>query len=355
MVAQVRAAALTGYFDVAQQLGLETEPILRTAGVSRALLDDPDQRIPVTAAMTLLDEAARASGCHTFSLRMAGTRQLADLGAISLLLTHQATLRDALHTLIQYRCLMNESLAMLMEDVGRTVIVREEVVLEDAPASRQAIELAIGTLHRLCGLLLGAQWRPHSVHFTHDAPADLRLHHRIFGCKLKFHSEFNGIVCAAADLDRPNPVADPMMAEYARRCLESQPDAFASSSVLEVRKAIYLLLPMGQASVEHVAQGMGMTVRTLQRRLESTGTVFSQLVNEVRRELVVRYLANPGHMLTQVTELLGYTMPSSFTRWFSTQFGMSPSEWRQRLVQGDMPAEVRRPVASLEQAYQTQG
>ncbi|WER46051.1 AraC family transcriptional regulator [Cupriavidus sp. WKF15] len=344
MTTQVRAAALTGYFDVASQLELDTEPILRAAGVSRALLDDPDQRIPVTSVMSLLDEAARASGCESFGLRMAATRQLADLGAISLLLMHQATLRDALRTLIRYRSLMNESLAMLVEDAGTTVIVREEIVLEDAPVSRQAIELATGTLHRACSVLLGPQWNPHSVHFTHDAPADLQLHQRIFGCKLKFHSEFNGIACATADLDHPNPIADPMMAEYARRCLEAQSVACATSCVLEVRKAIYLLLPMGHASIEQVARGLEMEVRTLQRRLKSAGTVFSQQVNDVRRELVVRYLVSGGHLLAEVAELLGFSMPSSFTRWFSAEFGVAPSQWRQRLVQADATAEGRRPV-----------
>ncbi|MGN5476871.1 AraC family transcriptional regulator [Cupriavidus basilensis] len=255
MTTQVRAAALTGYFDVASRLGLETGPILQAAGLSRASLDDPDQRIPVTTVMTLLDEAARASGCQSFGLRIAATRQLADLGAISLLLMHQATLRDALRTLIRYRSLMNESLAMLVEDAGTTVIVREEIVVEDAPVSRQAIELAMGTLHRACSVLLGLQWNPHSVHFTHDAPADLQLHRRMFGCKPKFHSDFNGIARAATEFDHPNPVADPMMAEYARRCLESQSEACATSCVLEVRKAIYLLLPMGQVSIEQVARG----------------------------------------------------------------------------------------------------
>ncbi len=193
-------------------------------------------------------------------------------------------MRDALRTLIRYRSLMNESLAMLVEDAGTTVIVREEIVVEGAPVSRQAIELAMGTLHRACSVLLGLQWNPHSVHFTHDAPADLQLHRRMFGCKPKFHSDFNGIACAATEFDHPNPVADPMMAEYARRCLESQSEACATSCVLEVRKAIYLLLPMGQVSIEQVARGLEMEVRTLQRRLKSAGTVFSHQVNDVRRD-----------------------------------------------------------------------
>lgn len=328
MGAQVRAAALTNYFEVARQWNLDTQPILRKAGVTRSMLNDPEQRIPVASAMTLLEEAARVSGCQTFGLRMAEMRQFSDLGAISLLLTHQATLREALHTLIRYRHLMNDSLAVLLEDVGKTVILREEVVADGAQASRQAIELAIGILHRTCARLLGPNWNPFSVNFTHEAPDDPQLHRRVFRCKLKFRSDFNGIVCATADLDYPNPVADPKMAEYARRYLDTMPDAPAASCVLEVRKAAYLLLPIGRASIEQVAQGLGVNVRTLQRQLEAADTEFSALVGEVRRELVVRYLDNPGYSLARIAELLGYTMPSSFSRWFAAQFGVSPSQWR---------------------------
>jgi len=335
MEAQIRAAALENYFDVARQLKLETLPILQTAGLTRAMFQDPDRRIPAYSAMALLDEAARVSECQTFSLRMAETRKLADLGAIGLVLAHQASLRDALDTLVRYRRLMNESLAMLVEEVGKTVIVRAEVVLDKAPASRQANELAIGTLHQACKLILGERWQPLSVNFTHGAPHDLCLHRQVFRCQLKFHSDFNGIVCATSDLDHRSPDADPMMAEHARRFLEHRlPEASAASSVLEVRQAIYLLLPMGCASIERVAQKLDLNVRTLQRQLKAVGTVYTDLVNEVRCELAMRYLANPHFPLAHTAALLGFSMPSSFTRWFSIWFGVSPSHWREHEAPG---------------------
>jgi len=333
MEAQIRAAALENYFDIARQLKLETPPILQTAGVTRAMFLDPDQRIPANSAMAMLDEAARVSQCQTFSLRMAETRRLADLGAIGLMLAHQASLRDALDTLVRYRRLMNESLAMLVEEVGKTVIVRAEVVLDKSPASRQASELAIGTLHQVCKLILGERWQPLSVNFTHGAPNDLGLHRKIFRCPLKFHSDFNGIVFTASDLDRRSPDADPMMAEYARRFLEQRlPEASRASAVLEVRQAIYLLLPMGCASIVRVAEKLEVNVRTLQRQLKAAGLAYSDLVNEVRCELATRYLANPHFPLAHTAALLGYAMPSSFTRWFSACFGVSPSHWRERVA-----------------------
>ncbi|WP_353506097.1 AraC family transcriptional regulator [Variovorax sp. J22P240] len=327
MVPLVRAAALTNYLEVTNSLGFNPTEALRRAGLSQAMLKDPEQRIPTDAAVALLEESAASCGCMDFGLRMAESRQLSHFGAISLLISHQPTLRDALVTTIDYRHLLNESLATQIEEAGRIVIVRLEVVAH-VPA-RQATELAIGVLFRMCAALMGARWQPDSVTFTHAAPSDLRLHRRVFACRLEFDSEFSGIVIPAADLDAPNPSADPAMARYARQFIETLPRASGNKIMLEVRRAIYLTLPMGRATSECVAQGLGLSVRSMQRQLDEAGATFTSLVNEVRCELAPRYIDNSRYSLHQVSELLGYSTQGSFTRWFTTQFHQVPSAWRE--------------------------
>ena len=328
MKRMVRAAALTNYFEVAQQLALNPSEMLAQVGIDRAMLADADNRIPAGAVVTLLEESARASRCLTFGLRMAETRQLTDLGAISLLLTHKRTLREVLLAMINYRHLMNEALALQMEDAGADVIIREEVVTDARTHSRQATELALGVLARAASALLGNRWKPHRVMFSHEAPPDLHLHRRVFKSKLVFGSEYNAFVCAAEDLDSPSSAANPALARYAEQLLQSLPKAQDRSPSMEVREAIYVLLPMGRATVEQVAKKLGLNVRTLQRQLEEDAVTFSELINSVRRELAVRYVRSGQHSLGQVAELLGYSTQTSFTRWFKSEFGVAPRQWQ---------------------------
>ena len=330
MPQQLRAAALKNYAEVAQQQGLNYLPLLHAAGLGMAMLANPEQRIPASAAIALLEASAAQSGCQTFGLRMAESRQLSHFGIISLLLAHQPTLRDALKTTMQYSHLLNELLAIHVEDVGKTVIIREELIGENPTTSRQAIELALGVLYRMCSALLGSHWNPYSINFTHAAPADLQVHRRLFRCKLEFSQEFNGIICSADDLDFPNPGFDPAMAEHVRRYMESLPPSEHGSIALEVRKAIFILMPMGRATIEQVARGLGLNVRTLQRRLEEVGASFSELLNAVRSELALRYMENRQYSLERVGALLGFAMPSSFTRWFRAEFDIAPRQWRQQ-------------------------
>ncbi|WP_237886455.1 AraC family transcriptional regulator [Pseudomonas sp. PGPR40] len=330
MALMARTAALTNYLELCTQLGVNSQQLLNDFALSTAMLKNPELRIPMTVVAMLLEASARASGCETFGLRMAESRQLSSFGAISLLLTHQPTLRDALNTIGQYRHLLNESLAMDITETDKIVIIREEIMIAPSTPTRQSIELAIGVLHRLCSALLGKNWRPQSVSFTHNAPADLNVHRRVFGCNVEFNCQFNGIVCLVADLNKTNPTSDPVMANYARGFLEALPGASKGSILNEVRQAIYLLLPMDRASISLVAQSLDMNVRTLQRRLEESGVNFTELHDQIRHELLHRYMTNPRYSLSQVAGLLGYSTPSSFTRWFNAQYGMAPTAWRRQ-------------------------
>jgi len=337
MTKLVRAAVLTNYLEVTQYLSFNPRDLLAAVGLSKAQLQAPEHRISIDAAVRLLEDSAAASGCQTFGLSMAESRQLSDFGVVSLLLSHQRTLRDALQVVVNYRHLMNDSLAIYIEEAGKMVIIREEVVTETPMPSRQANELAIGVMFRLCAALLGSHWHPFSVNFTHQPPDNLQLHRRLFGCTLEFGSEFNGIVCSDASLDMTNPHADPVMARYAQSYLDSLLSHEGSSTLFEVRKAIYLLLPMGRATIEQIAQSQGMNVRTLQRRLKDDGCAFNDVINDVRRDLVLRYLDNPNYSLGRIADMLGYSMASSFTRWFIAQFGMPPAAWRAAQKQPKAP------------------
>ena len=328
MVPLAHSAVLKNYIDVIHQLKLNPYKLLSAVGLQQSQLSDAKQRIPVEKAISLLEHTAEVSGCDVIGLKMAEQRELSDFGEISLLLSYQNTLRQALMVLLRYRNQFNNALGIYIEEVGNTVIIREEVVTDSDHYSRQSTELALGIMHRFCASLLPQQWKPLSVHFTHNAPQDLSVHRRVFGCSLEFSSEFNGIVCTTAILDACTPTGNLAMADHAQKYLDSVQNTENDSIIADIRKSIYLLLPMGKATIEQVAHTHGVNVRTLQRRLEASQTSFSILVNEVRCAIVFRYLNNLNYSLGQISDILGYSMPSSFTRWFISQFGTTPVAWR---------------------------
>ena len=328
----VRAAALTGYFAVAEELKLDTIPLLRRNGLSRAMLGNPEQMLPARQVIRLLEESAETSGCPTFGLRMAERRGLADLGMVSLLIAHQPTLRDALSVLTQFRNRINTNLALRMEEFDNLALLRENFVFDPPLPSRQADDLALGVLDQLCRSVVGAAWLPVAVSFPYEAPplAERAVYQRMFSGPLEFDSEYEGILVTQADLDRPNPRSDPALANHARNLVNAMIDPGERSVVQEVEQAIQLLMPAGRASIASVADSLGMTVRTLQRRLDEDNTQFSDLLDRVRVREVGRYVAQRRLRLTDIADLLGYSSLSAFSNWYRGRFNETPSEARRR-------------------------
>jgi AraC-like DNA-binding protein len=331
----VRAAALTGYFAIAEELRLDIVQLLRRNGLSRAMLVNPEQMVPARPVIRLLEESAAASGCLTFGLRMAERRSLADLGMVSLLIAHQSTLRDALSVLIQFRNRINSTLVTSYEEFEGMVLLRERFALNPPIPCRQADDLALGVLDQMGRSVLGADWQPIAISLPYEPPppSERPVYQRLFSCPIEFNSQYEGILLNRADLDRHNPRSDPALALHARNLVNAMIDPGERSIVQEVDQAIQLLMPAGRASIASVADSLGVTVRTLQRRLEEEGVQFSDLLDQVRVREVTRHLEQRRLRLTDVADLLGYSSLSAFSNWYRGRFGETPSEARRRTRQ----------------------
>lgn len=332
MDGQMHTAALTNYFEVARFVGLDPYVMLKRFRISPATLEDPDAMLNSGAVADLLEASAADSGCLSFGLLMAESRTLSTLGPIGLLLAHEANARDVLNAFVSYQSVLNEVISLDLEDsrqgdTGGLAIIRAGFF--NGYDGRQSIELLMAIICRTVSEVVSGRWHPDLAYFRHSAPPDLSHHMRIFQCPLVFDADFNGLVCAESALDAPNPAAESVLARHAKRYLDMLVPEPADGSVTErARRSLYLLAPAGRAVLEQLGTTLGIHPRALQRQLEREGKSFATLLNEVRRELALRYLSSPTHNIGDVARMTGYATQSSFSRWFAGEFGMSPAQWR---------------------------
>ncbi|RYF58271.1 MAG: helix-turn-helix domain-containing protein, partial [Comamonadaceae bacterium] len=95
-----------------------------------------------------------------------------------------------------------------------------------------------------------------------------------------------------------------------------------------VRQLVVVLLPRGLCRVEVVAQHLGIDRRTVARRLADERTSFSDLLNDLRRDLFERYRSDGARSLTEVSALLGFSALSAFSRWHRQQFGIPARKFK---------------------------
>lgn len=302
--------------------------MLRRAGIHPSLLDDPENRHAAGPVVELLEESATQSGCDSFGTRLAESRSFANLGPLSLLLEHLATVDDVVRALIQFRRLMNDIILLECERESEVSVLRW--VIDPEFASPQIIDLVLALGYRILTEVSGRLWCPEVVHFSHSAPADIGPLRKFYAARLEFECEFNGYSCLTSSLSVPTSHADPIMEKNARRLLDLVDIPTEAEPLTNaVRRAISLLLPIGRAGLNSVAATLAMKPRTLQRRLDEESTAFGTLLNEARRDLAKHYLSNSTHPMGVIAELIGYASQSSFAAWFVAEFQTSPTAWRQ--------------------------
>jgi len=326
----MRSASLSHYVDLVRSMGRDPGPFLRAVGLAARDLADPQALIPRDAARELLEITARATRTEDFALRLAAQRKLSTLGPISLVLREEATARQAIDTLCRYLKLVNASLILVVEEADHWVVIREDLLPSPGLSMRQSVELAVGTLHRMIRDLVGPDWKPHEVSFTHRPPANLQAHRAFFGRTPRFNQDFNGLTCAAADLSRPRELNDPGAAALARTFLESALRHEADSIQDLCMQTIRALLPGGECSATQVARLLRMDRRSIHRHLAAGGLSYIDLLDQVRTDLVRHHLAESDLALSEIASLLGFSRLSSFSHWFGDQFGCSATAWRKQ-------------------------
>ena len=161
-------------------------------------------------------------------------------------------------------------------------------------------------------------------------PAHRRLLEAHFGCRVHFEEERNALVFRTSDLERPFVTHNAELLGMIGPQLDAELGARESDHSLEerVKTTVKRVLAGQRPSLRFVAQRLGMSSRTLQRRLTEDGVTFQELVEEARRELARHYLGQSSLELNETAYLLGYKDGNSFFRAFHQWEGTSPGEWR---------------------------
>ncbi|EGD53705.1 AraC family transcriptional regulator [Gordonia neofelifaecis] len=341
-----RYAALSGYIELSRRFKIDPMHLLRAASLDAAGLDLQDRWIPAGSIARLLETSAAASGRADFALRLAENRRLSALGPLSMSFREQPDARTALTMLIRYQHMYNEALYMEVTDRAGLSTIKVSVDIGEPAPVRQSVELAVAVVRQLLASLLGDRWSPVSVTFTHPAPLDDTTHRRLFDAPLKFSGDYNGIVVYTSDLDQPNRASDPGLVSYAERLLEAQVGDAEPTVEARVHELIEMLLPTGRCSIDQIARSLGVDRRTVHRRLAKAGLTFTQVLDSTRADLAGRLVSGERHSFTEISEMLAFSTPSSFSRWFTQQFGVSPRQWRKQTRPADPEAFRDQPDES---------
>ncbi|MBF7729916.1 AraC family transcriptional regulator [Pseudomonas sp. N040] len=329
--ALIRARALSGFPALVQSLGGDVDALLQGAGLSRRMLENPEDCVALDRVAQVLDAAATQLAVPDFGLRLSLQQDISVLGTVALIAQHSATLGESLANIARHLPYHTPNAQLLLDaDSGRHGYMRicYELTLQDAWLRRQPVELSYGILQRTLQMLSGESGTDWHVDFRHPAGCSAECYQRYFAGSLGFGRPQDALSIPARLLEIPLASAGGSLRETAERFVQNIVRRFPLDVTHQVESLVERQLAVGGGSLVRVAQQLGLHERTLQRRLAEQGCYFEEIVDRLRRQRASSLLLDSALPLAEISAALGYSEQSSFNRSCSRWFGMPPNAYR---------------------------
>ncbi|WP_449623167.1 helix-turn-helix domain-containing protein [Robertmurraya sp. Marseille-Q9965] len=245
---------------------------------------------------------------------------------------HARDYRDALKRMARYKEMCPPENIRIVEK-GESCTIEVDWLDTDQPGPPLLVGTTLAFLLELGRRGTGLPIKASLVEFKHTLNQVQGLED-YFGCPIQLGAKFNRLTLHRGDLDRPFASYNAELLEILTPVLDQTlEEQRGSHSITEIVKWILKRSLTGERlEIQEVASELGMSERTLQRRLTDEQTTFKQLLKEARHERAREYLANPTLDIKEVAFLVGYKDQSSFYRAFHCWEGNTPLNWRTEYV-----------------------
>jgi len=313
----------------AEARGLDVTPIFAASGVDTSVLANRGARVCAAAAQ---EASRRTMGRLSDPLFELTLDEAIPLGALSMtdyLVISSADVGEAMRRIVRYAPLISDGERLILTADGHEV--RFRCVSEHGLP--HITEMVIGLFALRARTLFGPSWSVKSISFAHKPQGSRAVYDRICQAPIQFERPFNEVVFARDMLAVPMVGADERMSaiflDEADAALATVRPPRASSFMDSVKRVLEDGLDARDLTLTRLADHLGVSARTLQRRLRAAGVTHRGLVRGVREDIATRSLATRASQ-GQIARTLGYSGPGAFQRAFKRWSGMTPGQHRAR-------------------------
>ncbi len=310
--------------------GVPVAPLLKRVGLTPELIAQPEERLNVRSQIALLDEAAIALKDDCIGFTLARDFDLREIGLLYYVMACSQTLGDALKRIARYSKITNEALVFGYREGNRLII---NLSYSGVPrhSDRHQIEFCMFAALRICRVLTGQNLVPQHFTIAHHRSEGTSEMARFVGTKVEFGADTDefalNIDARALPLIHSDTYLNELLLKYCEAALAAR-RGDTSQLRTRVENAISSLLPHGRVRVEDVARSLGMSERTLARKLSDEGLNFAKIFQQLRRDLAVRYLDDRKLHVSKIAWLLGFHEVSAFTHACKRWTGKTPRQMR---------------------------
>jgi AraC-like DNA-binding protein len=339
----VSVRVVRSLLEAVEQAGGRVQPLLRAAWVDPAELAVVDGRLARSKVYRLCELAAEATHDPAFGLHWAESLGETAFVPVSHLLAHAASLRQGLLALERFYPLLSDQMSYRVVEQHERVIIHVRTTAGESPRMQQLLaEMTVAGLFRVIRRLSHA--RPALICFEYAAPPHLAEYMRVFEGAVLFEQPFTGIVLERAIMDAPAPHQDADVLEALEALGERRLLSIARRAPYALRVREFLVREgwRKQADMKLAAQALGLSVRSLRRRLADEGKAYNDVACEAFAIVAKQLLRNRRRCIKEAAHEMGFADASTFHRAFRRWTGTTPRAYREALLENEERGQPRR-------------
>jgi AraC-like DNA-binding protein len=309
-------------------------PFVAELGIPDAVFTRQDVEVVTTKYAELLETVAREVDPY-FGLEMGENLTAKDMGVVGHAISAAPDIGTMLRLMSVYLYVFSQSNTMRLDVGENRAALTYKVTILSPEKIRQDAECTMAYATSLIRRLSGVQFKPELVEFVHARPKSVSRHQQLFGCEVVFGRKSNRLHFDKRILGTPVLTSDPGLLRALRFYLDDKIKVRSETEdiITKIRHLISGSLVNGVPDQKRIADQLGMSARTLQRKLRDKEVVFADLVDEIRYAIARDYLPHTEFSLTDVAMMLGYGELSSFSRAFKRWTGSSPDLFRKSYIE----------------------
>lgn len=336
----ITGRSLVGVLELIERYdGVSAKTIARSVGIAPEVLQNPDLSLPAAKINDFFEEAAKVCEDRFFGLKLSEYQSFGVLEEdLNALIQHAPTIRQVLGIFVNSLAQHSESLSVcLLPDSGGVFVCYEaKGILADIRGIYQrrvqSIEIGLAIACREAKTVFGKNWQPSRVQFRHSIPEDVNPLKKVFGDNLFFNQDVNALYLTTAECDsqwsiEPQEEAPPSKLDAVPHEAKGADRQF----IRAVHQAVIKLLNSDGCTVQKVADELDMKLRTFQYRLSQSNLSYQTIYDDIRLDLAKEYLCGSGLSVTDISERLNFTDPTTFSRFFKRRAGVSPAAFKKSI------------------------
>lgn len=312
-----------------QAQGVDSEALFREAGLDPQALKKPDARYPAEGMQRLWALAVEATGDEGIGLSVIEYWHPTSMHALGFAWLASTTLKEAMERLVRYVRIVSTAATFSLQETHEGFVLEMTGAPPGWVPLPQSIDVGVALVVHMCRVSYGEAFAPLRVTLRRPRPQRTEPYERLFRAPIAYQAERNTLLLSKESLLKTLPTGNTDLAHANEKVItEYLANLDLDDIVLRVKTCLIDMLPSGEVSGDAVAQALHLSPRSLQRKLQEQGLTYSQVLEETRRELAVRYIRDSKLSISEITFMLGFSEPSNFSRAFKRWNGVSPSEYR---------------------------